>query len=288
MDINLERRLKAHVEALAKSPRVPGTLTHKDAMDYIVETLQESGFSCVQPLAGRPKDTPWNVLTLPEPRKDRPLIIVGAHYDTVRNSPGADDNASGVAALLEIASAIYPLTRRAAGMLQLAAYDMEENGLVGSMEHCKRLRTTGRSVKAMFSLEMLGFKSALQDPAPGIPTPARGDFLAVVSNEESRGLLDYFDEEEDGLPLLKAVVPRGSEAAQMARLSDHGAFWAAGHPALLVTDTAFLRNPHYHQPTDRPGTLDYKFLADSTRSVFRALERLIGVDRDPSMAGEAA
>lgn len=290
MGDDLQSRLRAHVMELANSPRVPGTPDHLRALTYIVDHLQDSGFTCIQPLFGRAKNTPWNALTIPEPRKERPLVIVGAHYDSVKSSPGADDNASGVAAMLEVARAIYPRITKTSALVQFAAYDMEEDGLVGSREHCKRLKTTGRQVKAMLSLEMLGFKDPTpgsQKTPPGIMAPTTGDFLAVVSNEESAGLLDFFrGEGAHRPPLLLTTVKRGGPAEQMAGLSDHGAFWKSELPALLVTDTAFLRNPHYHKPSDTPGTLDYTFLEQSTLIVLRAVERMLGIE--PQTAQEAA
>jgi aminopeptidase YwaD len=141
----------------------------------------------------------------------------------------------------------------------------------------------------MMSLEMLGFTAQTQTLVPGVSIAStQGDFLAVVADERSRDLLPAFqgtDRPTDpphspglgdaaSLPIECVVVRRGTEAAALARLSDHGAFWEGGWPALLVTDTAFLRNPHYHQPTDTPDSLDYDFLRRAAERVFEALLRL--------------
>ena len=276
---DLRQRLKTHVEALAKEPRVPGTPAHERAMMYIARQLDAFDFTCILPLQGRVRGTPWNVLTLPEPRKERPVFVLGAHYDTVEGSPGADDNASGVAALLEVARLIGPRLKDSNVALQIAAYDLEEKGLLGSLEHCRRLKTTGRTVLAMMSLEMLGYKDSTpgsQKVPGGILAPATGDFLAVIANQESKDLLKCVPDHPG--KILKATLPKGSQSEQLAHLSDHGAFWQHGHRALLVTDTAFLRNPHYHQPSDTPGSLDYDFLTESTRVVLKTVGKILGLD----------
>jgi Zn-dependent M28 family amino/carboxypeptidase len=187
----------------------------------------------------------------------------------VPGSPGADDNASGVAALLEVARAAverpFPIE------VEFVAYDQEEAGLLGSHAHCGWIARDDTSVAGMMSLEMLGYTGEGQVVIPGVDTArTRGDFLAVVANHESAHLLEMFE----GLDpqLLELVVAAEDSLAGMASsLSDHGSFWDAGHPALIVTDTAFLRNPHYHRGSDTPATLDYGFLARSTEAVISAL-----------------
>jgi Zn-dependent M28 family amino/carboxypeptidase len=158
--------------------------------------------------------------------------------------------------------------------LELVAYDLEESGLVGSREHCNKLRREGAEVVGMLSLEMLGFTGEDQVLVAGVETErARGDFLAIVANESSAHLLKMFDGIDLALPMERVVAPMGTEAGALSYLSDHGSFWDAGLPALLVTDTALLRNPHYHRSTDLPATLDYDFLTASTEAVLSAVRR---------------
>jgi Zn-dependent M28 family amino/carboxypeptidase len=255
-------RLRAHVAMLASAPRVPGTPAHEAAAEYVAERFRESGYRLV---ASAP-----NVIAEVGPR-GAPLVVVGAHYDSVPDSPGADDNASGVAALLEVARAFSkdePPCR-----VQLVAYDLEELGLEGSSAHAAALREEGARVKAMVSLEMLGFTAEAQSFVSGVDVPReRGDFLAIVADEASAHLLDAFE----GPIVERIVIPSDAFVAGMlSRLSDHASFWRQGWPALLVTDTAFLRNPNYHRPTDTPDTLDYDFLAAAAEATLKALRALV-------------
>ncbi len=260
----LEKRLREHVEALAAAPRVPGTPGHAKARAYIESQLRSFGHETrVDPFPGG-----FNVHT----KAAGPRFIVGAHYDTVPGSPGADDNASGVAAMLEVARGAIDMAFPV--LVEFVAYDQEENGLTGSRVHCERLAPEPDAIAGMIPLEMLGFTGDDQVFVPGVETSrTKGDFLAVVANHESAHLLEMFDELEAPVPLELVVAASDSEAGALSSLSDHGSFWDAGYPALIVTDTAFLRNPHYHRASDRPGTLDYAFLSLSTEAVIAALRR---------------
>jgi aminopeptidase YwaD len=219
------------------------------------------------------------IATIPGPsaahdREER--IIIGAHYDSVPFSPGADDNASGVAVLLEVARACAGLTRLPRRRIDFIAFGMEEEGYVGSSRHADRLARLGVPVTAMVSLECVGYtdpRPRSQRVPPGVPVhvPDRGTFLGVIGNRPARPLTVTLARAiQVASPQLEAVtlvVDDDGRALPAARLSDHVPFWDRGYPALLLTDTAFLRNPHYHQPHDLPGTLDVDFMADVTRSV---------------------
>jgi aminopeptidase YwaD len=283
----MEQRLRRHVQTLARDPRTPGSPEHRVAGEYIRRHLEQSGFG-VEEAPVREAGLPGlNLLTRPLPERDGlPLLIVGAHYDSVPGSPGADDNASGVAALLELAAAIYPFLESVGQFgcrLQLAAYDLEEYGYVGSSSHCDQLHREGVPVRGMISLEMLGYA----DPRPGsqkLPPqlvglyPEVGDFIGVCGNEASAGLVRAVTgamKSVEGLPVESIAVPGNGEALPAVRLSDHSPFWDRGYEALMITDTAFMRNPHYHQPTDTPDTLDYAFLARVTAGVDEVVRRLL-------------
>lgn len=213
----------------------------------------------------------------------RARILVGAHHDSVPGTPGADDNASAVAALIVAARAIGPRDE-----VCLVAFDGEECGFVGSRALVDRLGA--HRPEQVHVLEMVGFASkapgSQRNPLPGIPAPTVGDFLAVVGTHGSRGLLDHVLSAADAHPLpVQALylpdvpLPMIEALSHHVLRSDHAPFWRAGLPALMWTDTAEFRNPHYHQATDTPDTLDYDFLAGVTRLLVHTVLAGIGADR---------
>jgi aminopeptidase YwaD len=283
----LAARLREHVETLAHSPRNAGSSAHRRARGYVRDRLGEAGFSVTEvPFAeGGPDGI--NVLTQPLPaQKDLPLVVIGAHYDSIAGSPGADDNASAVASLLELARWIGPRLAEKephTARLQLVAYDLEEWGYVGSEFHCREIGRAGHRLRGMISLEMLGYA----DSSPGsqnLPThlahlyPDVGDFIGAVGNDHSLALLKTVTEAlktVPDLPVEALAVPGNGEELGVVRLSDHSPFWDQGHQALMITDTSFFRNPHYHRASDVPDTLDYRFLARVTAGVCEATWRLL-------------
>jgi Zn-dependent M28 family amino/carboxypeptidase len=285
--VQLERRLRQHVEVLAQAPRIPGSAGHRAAEEYIAATLDHAGFLVHEATTFDAGFSCTNLLTHPLPdAAGLPLVIVGAHYDTVQGSPGADDNASAVAALLELARAIEPVLHGPGpfqARLHLAAYDLEEYGMIGSHIHSGGLLRELATVRGMIALEMLGYA----DSRPGsqrLPPelagiyPTVGNFIGVCGNEDSSALVVAVAEamkEVAGLPVEFLAVPGRGETLPPVRLSDHSSFWDHGYPALMITDTAFLRNPHYHQASDTPETLDYAFLAKVTAGVCAAVRTLV-------------
>jgi Zn-dependent M28 family amino/carboxypeptidase len=222
-----------------------------------------------------------NLLTEPLPADTHlPLFVVAAHYDSIATSPGADDNASGLATLIELARWIRPRLDAASckSRLQLAAYDLEELGCLGSAEHARQLKVAGTSVVGMISLEMLGYcdrRPGSQQLPPALVGhyPSTGDFIGVVGTEASDMLLRTVVramKSVPGLPVESMAIPGDGTILPQTRLSDHSSFWDQGFPALMVTDTSFFRNPHYHQESDLPETLDYAFLAHVTQGVCAA------------------
>lgn len=282
----LTRRLRGHVEILARTPRAPDSPEHRQAALYIREQLRQAGYTVAEASFREAGFEGVNLLTAPLPDgEDLPLLILGAHYDSVASSPGADDNASAVAALLELAAwlpgclATGPLACR----IQLAAYDLEEYGLVGSFIHSRQVKQTGAVLVGMISLEMLGYTDARpgsQRLPPHLAQlyPTTGNFIGVVGNEASQGLLESVTaalRTVPDLPVESMAVAGNGEMLYETRLSDHSSFWDHGYPALMITDTSFFRNPHYHQASDTPETLDYVFLARVTAGVCQAAARLL-------------
>ncbi len=205
----------------------------------------------------------------------RANILVGAHYDSIPGTPGADDNASGVAALIATARAIGPHED-----VCFVAFDGEECGFVGSRALVAGLGP--HRPEQVHILEMVGYASrrpgSQRNPAPAIQAPTVGDFLALVGTHASRGMLDHVLSTADAhaVPvqgLYLPDVPLGMVEGISHHLlrSDHAPFWRAGLPALMWTDTAEFRNPHYHRATDTPETLDYDFLAGVTRLLVHAV-----------------
>lgn len=202
-----------------------------------------------------------------EKSKGRSLILLGAHFDTVEGSPGADDNASGVAVLLEAARILSGLNLRPE--ILFCAFNLEEMNMVGSASFAKGLKAAGAKVTAMICLEMVGFTDS-RAGSQRYPTglgwlyPERGNFIGLIANWRSASLLRSFARsmrQVPGLPVETLNILGNGFLVPQARLSDHAPFWDLGYPALLVTDTAFFRNPHYHSPSDTPETLDFGFMA---------------------------
>jgi hypothetical protein len=216
------------------------------------------------------------ILRLPGLCPDREPVLVGAHYDAAIHCPGADDNATGVATLLELGRALAQ--RPALRPVWLVAFDQEESGLLGSRALASTLQASGQRLRLMLSLEMLGYTSAQQR----YPIPAmrhlygeRGDFIAVVGNARAaRPLLTLWRALGRSVPTRLLPVLAAGRQLPVTRRSDHSPFWDAGYDAAMVTDTSFLRNPHYHQPSDTIASLDLPFHAAVTRGIEAAIRAL--------------
>jgi len=213
-------------------------------------------------------------------KKDLPPILIAAHYDAVPGTPGADDNATGVAVLLELARnfadepAKYPL--------RLVAFDMEEYGLLGSAEYAALLHEQRQPLRLMISLEMLGYRDftpgSQRYPSPVLERfyPTQGDFIALIGNLRTIGDLIGMSRNirQVGVPSQWLPVPNRGLIVPQTRQSDHAPFWNLGYPAMMVTDTAFLRNPHYHKSSDAIATLDLDFLTGGCEGLEVAIRRL--------------
>ena len=216
------------------------------------------------------------ILRLPGRQAHLPPLLVGAHYDGPLHSPGADDNATGLAALVELARhwAVQPPRRP----VWLVAFDQEELGLLGSLALAAELRARGQDLALMVSLEMLGYTSSQQR----YPLAAmrhlygeRGDFLALVANLRALPRLPALARRLGRhVPTKVLPVPQAGRPLPEVRRSDHSPFWDQGYAAVLATDTSFLRNPHYHQPSDTLDTLDLPFLTAVTTGLAQALSAL--------------
>lgn len=267
-------RLMAHVEALNYERYTERD--RKTTRDYAAQVLQASGWATQE----QAFDTGVNLIAQrPDADPQSGKIIVAAHYDSIRGSPGADDNASAVAAALEVAQL---LSDRSVGRtLQIVLFDKEEAGLVGSTAYVEQTENL-RNVDGVIVLEMLGYAChtvGCQQQPPGfsIETPSKvGDFLAIVGDTEHRPLLDTFQRPESNFPqTLTLPVPVKGFLSPIFLLSDHTPFWYKNVGAVMVTDTAFLRNPHYHRRSDIPSTFDRDFFRGATQIVVDATLNLL-------------
>ena len=210
--------------------------------------------------------------------KKRSPLIIGAHYDTVAGCVGADDNGSGVAVLLELAE--YFSANPIKYPIQLIAFDMEEYGLLGSAAYADKLKQENQKIRLMISLEMLGYcdrtPNSQHYPA-GLDKfyPNTGDFIGLIGSIPTIPDLIHLQHH------MKSVVscewlPAGWRGLAIpdTRRSDHAPFWDAGYKALMVTDTANMRNPHYHKSSDQLETLDLEFLTQVCRGLITGVANL--------------
>lgn len=240
------------------------------ARRYIVEQLQAAGWSPT------PHPFPGGINIVAERSGTDPdagTVLVAAHYDTVPGSPGADDNASGVAVALEVARLLgaVPTPRS----LQLAFFDLEETGLQGSLAFAGE--ADPQRLHGAIVMDMVAFachEPGCQDYPKGLPVkaPDRGNFLAIVGDLEHLPLIEAFQQAtRDPLPAIFTLpVPFKGLSIPDTLRSDHAPFWYRGIGAVLVTDTANLRSPHYHQPSDTPSNIDRDFFLGAAQLVVNA------------------
>lgn len=266
--VSVRARLLEHLQQLV-GDRDPYLATggHRLAEQYIQSFLETCGPVTRHAFEVRGREHRNWILTLPAANAATAApLIVGAHYDAVPGTPGADDNASGVAVLLELARYLAGQSRPRP--VWLVAFDMEEYGLLGSRAYAAQLQAEGQAVHLMLSLEMLGYCDRTphsQDyPTPLLARlyPNTGDYIALVGNLSTTLAMRQLKRhlKQAGAACEWLPVPNRGAAIPATRLSDHASFWDCGYPAMMVTDTAFLRNPHYHQASDRLDTLDLDFM----------------------------
>ena len=281
-------RLRRHVDVLAGEIG-ERNVGHPDALlaaaGYIRDTLVAEGYAVTgQSFSSRGMDVENLEVELPGSRLPDEIILVGAHYDSVTGSPGANDNGSGVAAVLEIARLLagedLPRTVR------LVAFVNEEPPFfyseeMGSRVYANRSRERGERIRAMLALETIGYYSYV----PGsqrYPFPFRffypdtGNFIGFVGNLGSRGLV------RQAVAAFRASTAFPSEAVAApgwvvgVHWSDHWSFWKAGYPAIMVTDTALFRYPHYHSSGDTPEKIDFAGLSRVSHGLVAVIRDLAG------------
>lgn len=268
-------------ETLDESGRWVGkrlwSMGYEAILEQVNDEKPERGFNVVAELRGT---------TRPEE-----IIVIGAHYDAEINTPGADDNASGVAAMLELARrfAGSPMDRT----VRWIGFTNEESsnsagGVMGSFAYARGARSRNESIVAMMSLEMLGY----YDETPGSQTypfdtamaerlgmnlPDTGDYIGIVGRFEDRDLVERIGasmRQSGRANVVEAPLPAMVRAIWR---SDHGNFWISGYNAVMITDTSEFRTPHYHKPSDTIDTLDFERMAgvvDALEDAIRDLATL--------------
>ena len=253
------------------------------AMEYIEGRFDEAGIASRRETYESGGQAFANLVAeLPGSRERSEILVVGAHYDSVVGSPGANDNATGVAALLALAAALAGHSPQRT--LRFVAFVNEEpphfqTEAMGSLVHARRCAQRGERVAGAISLETMGYYSTERGsqhypPPLGWLYPSRGDFIGFVGNTDSRAFLHELVgsfRRHARFPSEGAALPSGMPGAGW---SDHWAFWQAGYPGVMVTDTAPFRYPHYHTAHDTPDGLDYLRLARVVRGLEAAIRDL--------------
>ena len=287
-ELSLRDRLERHMTALSGAVGERNVWRHdalEAAASYIEEALRELGYSVAAQAYPAEGKTVRNLETeivgslLPDE-----IVLIGAHYDSVQGSPGANDNASGVAALLEIARRLAG--KRPARTVRFVAFVNEEPPFfysreMGSRVYARRARERGDNIVAMLSLETIGYyvdaKGSQHYPFPvySLFYPDTGDYIAFIGNLSSRSLV----RQSLGSFRRHTAFPSEGIAAPGwlggIHWSDHWSFWQEGYPALMVTDTALFRYPHYHSSSDTSEKIDYPRLARVVAGLARVTVDLV-------------
>lgn len=286
-DTELTEALRRHVAALSVDIG-ERTSFHPDGLaragDFVRGALEDAGLEVTdQSYAFRGIPVANLVADLPGGSGAPAYYLVGAHYDTVPGTPGADDNASGVAVLIELARRL--VADPPSVPVRFAAFTLEEppafgGRFQGSRVFVERAMGAGERVAGAVVLEMVGYTAPRQDYPMVLRWagyPDSGDFIGVVANRGSR----RFGEAVVGglkrnprLPVESLFVPFNGWILPDTRLSDHASFWDQSWPAVMVTDTAFFRNPNYHGPGDGLRSLDFAFMAELVAGLQMAIDAL--------------
>lgn len=274
------KTLEKHVKMLASGfyPRDYTSAGLAETADYIEKSMIESGLRVERQWYAVDGKNFCNIIA----KHDGvgPMVVVGAHYDAGEKTPGADDNASGVAGILELARIVAK--GKPENKIELVAYCLEEPPFfrtqhMGSYVHARRLADSGEMISGMVALEMIGYFSDAENsqkyPIPVLDWiyPSKGDFVAVVGDIQSTGFLRKIKRKMkmgSNVPVWSISSPGILPGIDF---SDHLNYWEFGWPAVMVTDTAFYRNPNYHTPADTYATLDFNKMAKVIDAVYYAV-----------------
>lgn len=278
-------RLKSHVRMLSEQC-VPRDYVHTENLDRVAAYIREQFIAA----GGRVTDQVFqvdgrsycNVIARFGPEEGE-RIVVGAHYDSCEPLPAADDNASGIAGLIELA---FLLQKQSPTMgVELVAFTLEEPPFfrtkhMGSAVHAKALKSQGVKVRAMLALEMIGYFSDQEDSQDyplgllGLFYPSKGNYIAVIGRFSDIGLVRRVKKamrRTTPLPVISMNAPRSLTGIDF---SDHRNYWDVGYRAAMITDSAFYRNHNYHKATDTADTLDYTRMAQVVQGVHASVLEL--------------
>jgi hypothetical protein len=285
---DLAKWLKRHVEAVAS---VPHNVAHPQDLErsaaYIEAYLRSLGY---EPHAQSFKASGTQVrnievvLAPADATEKTPTLVIGAHYDSAGIAPGANDNGTGTAAVLELARSLKDADLNG-NRVRLVLFVNEEPPFdrtpeMGSLRHAKALKDRGENVVGMISLETLGCFSdkpgSQRYPAPfGLVFPDKANFVALVAMPGSRDFLHEVVAAFRANTQFPTIGGTAPDQVAGVGWSDHWSFWKQGFPAVMITDTALFRYPHYHKPTDTPDKVDYDKLARITLGLDRTVRELL-------------
>jgi Zn-dependent M28 family amino/carboxypeptidase len=267
--------LRAHVEKLAAitpARNEKNLDSLNKAADYIASVWADQGFKVEEQAYVVLGKTYKNLIVSLGPKDSKERMVIGAHYDVCEDQPGADDNASGVAGLLELTRILKAKESAIRERIDFVAYTLEEPptfGLetMGSFKHAQKMKEEGVKIKLMMSLEMIGYFSdepnSQKYPLPGLQLiyPTVGNFIAVVGNLSNFRVVRQVKSLMIGgnTEVYSINAPRSLQGIDY---SDHRSYWAFGYPAVMITDTSFFRYEHYHRKTDTPDRLNYRRMVD--------------------------
>lgn len=256
----------------------------EDTKRYIVSCLKTFGYiPTLQNYDYEGKTFSNIIVSIPGVKYPDETVIIGAHYDTVYGTPGADDNASAVAVLLEVCRALKSISP--GRTLKLIFFFLEEPPVfrtehMGSYVYAKEAKARNENIKAMICLEMVGYYSDKKDgqtfplPLMSMMFSTTPNFIAVVGNLKSRNLVDKVKNSLLKVSPIPVETLTSVSFVPGVDLSDHRSFWKMGYPAVMITDTSFYRNPNYHTENDTIDTLDFNTMADLLKGLLQAAKDL--------------
>lgn len=276
-DAAVRANVEVTVRALSGARNERHPQAYQRAAAWITEAWRAQGYAVTT-------EAPFGTLVAELPGDGPELVVLGAHYDSAYDAPGADDNASGVAAMLEVSRLLAG--RRLPRTVRFYAWANEEppcfqRACMGSARSAALARERGDVLRAVLALDSVGYyddtPGSQAYPVPfGLLFPDRADFVAVVGDLRSAGLVRDVAgrlRSAGSLPVSAAATPAFISGVDW---SDHWSFWQQGWPAVMLTDMPPFRNPHYHELTDTPDTLDFDRLARFAAALTVTVEGLAG------------